>query len=199
VKKQIIFFGVDGSGKSTLIREVLSEVNSDQIGYFHLNFLHRMSPSFVNKTESDVPVIPYSMPPYGFLKGIIKEVYLICVYCLGASMFLFSKSSVIYDRFLVDIIVDPERVRLKKLYLLNHFFTLFFKKSSSCAYVFTHCPEAVLSERKSELTLEKMTELNEKYSRMSLHLNPILRVATDEPLHKSKVKVLEFVNQFGLN
>ena len=195
MKKQIIFFGVDGSGKSTLIREVFSEIDSDCVNHFHLNFLHRVSISATNKTKSNISVTPYTMPPYGFLKGLIKEVYLLCVYSLGALMFSFSNNSVIYDRFLVDIIVDPERVRLKKLYLLNHLFTLFFKNNSSYAYVFTYCPTTIMSERKSELTLEKMTELNNKYSQMALELKQVLRVATNEPLHKCKAEALKFIGE----
>ena len=102
----ICFLGPDGSGKSTIIEQLLTqELPFDEKEYFHLKPIKKSS------TENNAMVAdPHKYPPYSKMKSYVKLFYFIYQYNLGwlkNILPLKIKSSlVIFDRYFDDMLAD---------------------------------------------------------------------------------------------
>lgn len=113
----IVFLGVDGSGKTTLIdltKEWINRNNpSKPLSYFHF-----CPTSRYNKTGNAKVTNPHERPPYGILKNVIKDMYFLWNFYRGnkiAKKLVQSGNVVVVDRYYYDILIDPLRYRMVNL------------------------------------------------------------------------------------
>lgn len=107
--KFIIFLGVDGSGKSTVIRELEKLL---EISYrFHFCPIKRY-----NFDNSKINNTPHTQKVYNTALSIIKILFLIIVFNYGYIVNIKSNlllGHVIADRYFYDLLIDKQRYRIK--------------------------------------------------------------------------------------
>lgn len=171
------FVGVDGSGKSTvidkLIENVTNIVRDDRVVVYHL------FPGSIRK--NDFSVNPYSKREYSLIIGFLKEIYLLSKYWLNTFKLINTLSRtkmVIMDRLNYDIIVDPKRFRIKKLFLKE-----FFNRLIYSADVVFYCKADPLTifNRKSELSLDEIERQQLILSEFLIKNKNWIEINTNDP------------------
>jgi thymidylate kinase len=106
MKSFIVFLGVDGSGKSTLIQEIKNEIENCTV--FHFSPSHRYNTATVIKN-------PHNKNNYSITLSLIKFIFLI-VNSIYSYLFFIKNGKnnklIIGDRYFYDIAIDPRRYRL---------------------------------------------------------------------------------------
>lgn len=170
----IAFYGPDGSGKSTLIEELEKDI---QIPYFSEIKKFRLRPAIFpyigEKVLKDNKMIkggnPYIKEPYGCFASLVKIIYYSLDYIIGywvkIRILLSKECLIVFDRYFLDLIVDQRRARIRFnrrfLYLIYKFF---IPKPDFNVLLVGH--PAVLTERKRELSPERISYLIEEYLRL---------------------------------
>ncbi len=119
----IAFLGTDGSGKSTLIDNimpVLNETFHNAVYYKHLRpgWLPPLSHLSGREQKQAGPVInPHASQPSGFIGSLMRWVYYFVDYLLGYYVKIFPKKSTkacafIFDRYFYDLYIDKRRARI---------------------------------------------------------------------------------------
>lgn len=107
------FLGPDGSGKSTLIESVKRDVGPAFRGvqYFHL----RPGRFFTRKRSGGAVTDPHGMAPRSTIASWLKLALMLVDYTFGYFLSVFPKvrraSLIIFDRYIDDMLVDPQRYR----------------------------------------------------------------------------------------
>jgi thymidylate kinase len=156
----ISFLGPDGSGKSTIIDEILEKrLPFRRKDYFHLKPLKSKNEN--NTTVED----PHKYPPYSKLKSYIKLLYFIYQYNFGWLKNIVSlkiKSSlIIFDRYYDDVLVDTKRYRYGGSVMVAKFVRLFIPKPD-IYFILTTDPK-VIYERKQEVPFEELERQVKEY------------------------------------
>ncbi len=158
----VIFAGTDGSGKTTLVRELLAKIaprfRDGVVEEHHLrpgvipqisSLFHGGKPAYSIEDMSD----PHRSTPSGFVGSTLRTCYYWVDYFIGYPLRILPKRSrnslIIYDRWFYDHVVDPRRFRIQQGHPLPGFLTRFLAKPDR-VLVCTAPPEVVLS-RKQEL------------------------------------------------
>jgi thymidylate kinase len=145
----IVVCGPDGSGKTTLARELASGSAGRQILWLH----HR--PGVLPKrSASEGPVLePHRLPPYGRIASYLKLAYLFADYSLGWFLrvrpVLRRGGLLILERGWWDLSVDPRRYRLQDISRAVRFLGAFLP--SPDLVLLLEAPPDVLLARKAEL------------------------------------------------
>ena len=155
----VAFLGIDGSGKSTLLQR-LADAPPD--AFTGVSVRH-LSPLKVRRQGNSSD--PHSTPARGLATSLLKSAYWFVEYVAGyrknVAPELADGRLVLFDRYLVDALVDPRRYRygapMWVLKLVWHFvpkpdFTLFLD-----------APVEVLRARKQEVEPETMQRLRSAY------------------------------------
>ena len=161
----IIILGCDGVGKTSLIKKLFqaSKMNYPSLvrkyKYFHL------APFFYyqNKTPQTSP--PTKEPPYNSIISFIKIIYLYFVFLFGyvftTKLLLVRSTGVIIDRYFYDILVDPNRYKIKLPKTIIKFFSIIVPKPE-LAFIIT-ADYRQIYERKKEIRLDQINEIQNKY------------------------------------
>jgi len=122
--KMIVLLGTDGSGKSTILKEVLPLV---KIMTHNASVVHHLKPDLLPplgrlrgvKTETGhVCTNPHGSKPSGVIGSILRLTYLTCDYVLGywfKVRIKIAKTPIgywIFDRYAYDMLIDPKRFRI---------------------------------------------------------------------------------------
>ena len=167
----LTFTGVDGSGKSSLINKItafLNRSNTNKIRYIHL--YPKLADFYLFRPPSTNSVsnlnIPYQKPVYSTLKSSLKLLYLsFLTWIYFVFIFLVDrKSIIIFDRYLYDIIIDPERARIRFNHIVLRLF-VFFIPSFPISFFLNGSPSS-LAKRKSEQTREQIVNIYIRYNRL---------------------------------
>lgn len=108
----IAVLGPDGSGKSTLIEEIVhADLPFKETHYFHLKpILSKVNEGGNQKVDN-----PHAYPPYSKVKSFAKLIYFVYQYNLGWKRNirkLKNRSSIIiFDRYYDDLLADQKRYR----------------------------------------------------------------------------------------
>lgn len=193
----IALLGVDGSGKSSVLRR-LSE-RSDELPFRGIQVFHRR-PRLVYALPrtSGAPVDHYGKPNHGALKSMLKIAAMVLDWQLGywrnirvqtAQGFL-----VVADRHsLFDILADPRRYRYGGP---SYFVHLALRcVPSPAAIVLLDAPEDVLHARKQELSLTQITELRSKYLQLVGSRPGSYRIDVSRPLDDVVSDILDLLTE----
>lgn len=159
---QVVFLGLDGTGKSTII----SKVSRDLAPAFRNIRVHHFRPFLLEKGgNTSAPPLPHSSPCRGMVSSIGKLIWYLIDNTVGYLLLVFlpliQSTLVIFDRHYYDLIIDPKRYRyggppwLVKLIgkLIPHPDLIFLLDAS---------PQ-VINGRKQEIPIAEMVRLRKAY------------------------------------
>lgn len=161
----ISFLGPDGSGKSTVINELLNyRLPFRRKDYFHLKPIKSQNSSNDNVMVTD----PHKYPPYSKLKSYIKLFYFVYQYNLGwlknIATLIIKSSLVIFDRYFDDMLVDNRRYRYGGNLTMAKFARIFIPKPDM--YFILTADAKVIYERKQEVSFEELERQIKAYESM---------------------------------
>ena len=123
--KMMAILGTDGSGKSTIIHEIVPALNLP----FHRSVIvHHLKPDFlpplarfrgVQSKPGAVCQTPHASKPSGTIGSFLRIIYLLCDYTLGYWFRIRIKLAKlpiglwIFDRYAYDMLIDSRRFRIK--------------------------------------------------------------------------------------
>jgi len=171
--KVITISGVDGAGKSTIIRLLAQKLDKEQRKRVVV-LRHRPSVlpilSSLKYGKKKAMEIAANLPPhsgqkqsllsswmrftYYYMDYLIGQIYIYCRYVLLGT-------TVVYDRYYFDFINDPERSNLSTNRGMASFFYAFLIKPN--LNVFLYAPVEIIRERKKELSPDVISTLTNKY------------------------------------
>jgi thymidylate kinase len=112
ISQVVAFLGPDGAGKSTIldiIRVELAKRHLDcECRYFAPGYLRRYRP----KSDAQITVNPHQGVQYGFLLTLAKLFLLLFEFRMGISQLRGQSGFFLFDRYLLDVLVDPRRYRI---------------------------------------------------------------------------------------
>ncbi len=154
----VAFFGPDGSGKSTVadLIEIDLRASGKQVIRYH--WRPRVLPSLKKDYKTLSFNDPASLSQRNYLISFICYIYFFLDF-LASEFFLFKSSSkndsiIIYERYYYDVLVHPQRYRLKRIAWLGSFLARILRKPN-ISYLLIGTPEIIYA-RKPELTVEEI-------------------------------------------
>lgn len=155
----VAFLGIDGSGKSTLLQRL---VDAPPDAFTGVSVRH-LSPLRVRRQGNSTD--PHATPPRGLATSLVKSAYWLFEYVAGyrknVAPELAGGRLVLFDRYLVDALVDPRRYRYgAPMWVLRLVWRLVPKPD---LILFLDAPVDVLRTRKQEVEPETMQRLRSAY------------------------------------
>lgn len=199
----ITFSGPDGAGKSTLVDAVMDVfyslgINGSKTPHHFLTTnvpsLHKLPCSPAKHAKQDYTK-PYQAKTAGVLSSIIRTIYYYFAFFLDRIVFvkkdLRGNQIVVFDRYYIDIIADPTRIRigLKKSLIQKVFSTL---PSPDFTFVVLADKEHILS-RKNELTEDKLVELLKEYSSLPNIISNCSVLYNNSSIDEGKKMICQYV------
>jgi thymidylate kinase len=162
----ISFLGPDGSGKSTIIDELLdNQLPFLRHDYFHLKPIIKKPSSAANKVVDD----PHKFPVYSKFKSIIKILYYIGLYNTGWLLNVLplkrKSSLVIFDRYYDDMLVDYRRYRYGGSIALARIVRSIIPRPD--IYFILVADPKVIYKRKQEVTFEELQRQLKEYKNLA--------------------------------
>jgi thymidylate kinase len=169
----ITFSGVDGAGKTTILRE-FKELLEQKYGRSVIELRHR--PSILpilsavkhgkkKAEQKTMEVLPRSGANKSLISSLIRFSYYLVDYIFGQLVIYFKYSSkgkiIIYDRYYFDFINDAKRTNIRLNENFIKFFYRFVFKPDINIFLYAS-PEIILS-RKQEMDEKSIIELTDKY------------------------------------
>ncbi len=213
----VTFSGVDGAGKSTLI-ECFSNILKSKYRRDVVLLRHRPSivpilSAFRYGKEKAEKISAERLPRMGGNKSVISSLlrfaYYLFDYLIGQWIIFFKHALhgriIIYDRYYFDFICDPQRSNIKvSNWLARAFYVFIFKPDMS---FFLKAPAEVVWQRKKELDVSVINELNLKYENLFSSfssdyqkyrvLENIDKAATLEKIESAYVQIMWLVERLG--
>ncbi len=171
--KIVTFSGVDGAGKTTILRE-FTQLLEEKYGQKVVEVRHR--PSILpilsaikhGKKEAEkktMEVLPRSGGNKSKLSSYIRFFYYLTDYLFGQWVLYFRHTrkgeTIVYDRYYFDFINDPQRTNINlESGFMKFFYRFVFKPDMN---IFLYAPPEVILSRKQEMAEESIVELTGKY------------------------------------
>ncbi len=175
----VALLGPDGVGKSTLIgaMEPLLEPCFRAKAQFHFR------PHLFQRAQKAVVDQPHSMPPRGVAACWLKTCYYfgdhLAGYWFQQLPMLWKSTCIIYDRHFDDILVDPQRYRLRNCRSLALFLRYFLPRPA-LTFILDADPE-VVHRRKPELEVEEIRRQRAALLELSQKGNDYRVISANEP------------------
>lgn len=189
----ITFSGVDGAGKSTVLgdfKEVVEKKYRKSVKIIRhrpsiLPILSAMKYGKKGAEERSVSKLPRSGKNKNVISSLFRFLYYFLDYTLGQWVIFFNYTmrgtTVIYDRYYFDFMVDPKRSNIKIPKLISNLCFHLIRKPTLNVFLYAE-PEVIL-KRKQELPVEDIRELTSGY-----------RVLFDELRKKRNISYLSVEN-----
>jgi thymidylate kinase len=155
----VAFLGIDGSAKSTLLPRLADAPPEWTTGVS----VRHLSPLKVRRQGNNTD--PHSAPPRGLATSLLKSAYWLFEYLAGyrknVAPELADGRLVLFDRYLVDALIDPRRYRYgAPAWVLRLVWRLVPKPD---LIVFLDAPVEILRARKQEVNPQTMERLRALY------------------------------------
>lgn len=200
--KMIAFLGVDGAGKSTIIREispVLMQATHSPVIVHHLrpNFLPPLAALRIgakkDESASEVVQNPHASRPSGGFISVIRAFYLTANYVLGywfcLRVALARKPNfIIFDRYAYDMVVDPARFRISLPSWITSIFVSLAPKPD-VVFCLIGSPYEIAG-RKNELPVEEIARQVEVLKSMAKGISCAHIVSVDQGVASTRQQVL---------
>ena len=184
--KIIVFLGVDGSGKSTLINELLKNYKNK------FKKIHFAPDYFRNKNRQNTN--PHKQLKRSKIFSFLKIIYWFINHGIFKILNYKSKKIFIFDRYIGDLLIDPKRYRfslsdkfLEKIisYLIKPDLIVLLSGDPQKIYL-----------RKKELKLKDLILLNYKYEKFVKKFKNILILNSVKKIHHNRDILLNHLNNF---
>jgi thymidylate kinase len=181
----ITFTGVDGAGKTTILREITRRIEEDYLISVKelrhrpsvLPILSAIKYGKEKASEKTMEVLPRSGANKSTISSLLRFFYYLLDYILGQWIiyFLYTRKNVlvIYDRYYFDFIVDSRRTNI----VLNNKFVSFFYKFifKPDINIFLYAPTDVILKRKQEMDKDSIEQLTSDYLDLFLEFNTVYK------------------------
>lgn len=161
----VVFLGVDGSGKST----VLAEIQKRLAPAFRRTKRYHLRPFWGYQTQEGAPVInPHGQDVRGAFSSLIKIVWWWLDYTLGYLKEVFPKllcsTLVLFDRYYYDLAVDARRYRYAGPTWLIRIVGKMIPAPD--IVILLDAPECVIHDRKQEVSVEETARQRGEYLKL---------------------------------
>lgn len=206
------FFAVeapDGTGKTTFLDQLIEDLRVLYVSDERRFNIHHFRPSFlpnlgaagekagVMKQDKDF-TNPHRAKPVGPIQSFLRMGYYWMDYLFGMPILLRKESQygqyTIFDRYIYDFLVDPERTRIKLPYWLRKCFTKLVVEPQ-IVFVLQTTPE-VIYKRKQELTFEEIEKQLKDFKRLATNSRFVILDAGKTPKEISRDAIKVIVNKF---
>ena len=171
----VVFLGVDGSGKSTLINSIFKK-NRDKFKKIHFN------PDYFRKKKEQI-INPHLKKKRGRIFSLLKIIYWVINNQIFRILNYNSKKIYFFDRYIYDVIIDPLRYRFS---LPNKLIKLIIKFINK------------IYSRNKELKLSDMIRLNKKYIKFIRQFDQKIVLNCQDKIDLNKNKVLNNIKKLFL-
>lgn len=185
--------GVDGSGKSTIINQLVDKLSPkyDESAFKKILLYHLFNP----KNNKSKNITPYNKQPYGIFLSFIKIIYL---YIRFIHMYYFSilpnkikGQLIIVDRNHYDVMIDPIRYRVGRFNVFLQFIFKFIPKPDFT--IFLNVKPDLLFKRKKELKINQIKSLVKKYNSYTNKMHNIKKINNNINYDFSINKILDLI------
>jgi len=151
--RTVVFLGPDGAGKTTLLTLVKSELAARGVDFAHYYF----SPGYLKRYRSSGTPKTTNNPHEGrqYSAGLVslKILLMLFEFNMGLPRVKRRNDLVLFDRFILDLLVDPRRYRMNRV---RWWMRALLKLSPRVDLgVIIVAPPDVIQERKQEVTREE--------------------------------------------
>jgi thymidylate kinase len=193
------FLGPDGSGKSSVIARVTTELGNAfrRVEYQHL----RPRPSDVEPLSSPPTVDPHAQAPRGLAGSLLKLTHFWSGYLTGSLRWtyprLVSSTLVIFDRYYYDLLADPRRYRYGAPLSIARWLGRLVPRP---ALIFIlDAPAEVIQSRKREVSIDESRRQRQAYLDLGASLGSAHVIDASRPLEKVVGDVVSIVlNQLAI-
>ena len=181
----ITFTGVDGAGKTTILRELTKKIEEDYLISVKelrhrpsvLPILSAIKYGKKNASEKTLEVLPRSGTNKSKISSLLRFFYYLMDYILGQWIIYFKYTRknvlVIYDRYYFDFIVDSRRTNID---LNNKFISFFYKFIfKPDLNIFFYAPTDIILKRKQEMDKDSIEQLTNDYLDLFLEFNAVYK------------------------
>ena len=187
----ISFMGVDGSGKSTLIKEIQKKLKSKiEIKYLHLR------PYLFLTDKRTVIKNPHNKKKLNLV--LISFIRIILWFFIYKIFFYFnlnkSKKLIIFDRYAHDILIDPIRYRINLPKLIIKKILFFFPNPD--LWIILKVKPRKAYERKKEISLKETEKQSIQYMEFAKNQKNSIIIDTNNSVNKSTSILLKHLNKF---
>lgn len=197
----IAFSGPDGAGKSTLVQpfiDFLYDLGLSQTNKPHhfltknIPSLHKL-PGAPKKYAKQDYTKPYEAKETGMLSSILRTVYYYIAFLADRWFYInkmmHSNQVVIFDRYYLDLVADPKRIRISlNKGLVARLFNVLPKPNYS---IIVLADKDQILERKDELTEKKLKELLISYSELPRKFKKSEIIYNKGTLKEGKIKIFK--------
>jgi thymidylate kinase len=198
----ITFSGVDGAGKTTILREftgILETKYNKKVKELRhrpslLPILSTIKHGRKQAEQKTMEVLPRTGGNKSKISSYIRFFYYLMDYVLGQWIIYFKYTRrgfiVIYDRYYFDFINDPQRTNINlDSSFIKFFYRLVFKPQLN---IFLYAPPEIILSRKQEMDEKSIINLTEKYLNLFSNLsgNSVNKYCCIENIRKDKTMAI---------
>src|SRR5210317_59676 len=189
----VSFMGVDGSGKSTLIKLLTKKLKNKfrKIKYIHLR------PYLILLDKSVVKSNPHnSNVTWPILFNFVRILYWLIIYRFY--FYLFANNSrqlIIFDRYAHDLMIDPIRYKFNLPNRITKFILNLFPNPTH--WIVLNAPIKVLEKRKKELPTRELKKQIRSYLNFAKKRKNSIVVNTSNSIQSSLSLVIKKINSFN--
>lgn len=161
----IVFMGIDGSGKSSVLEKVLKDLApiGRNIARYHFR------PGLGQSSPGQINTNPHKQTHRSVLASSIKLIYYLFDYILGYILRIFPQlvrsTFIAFDRHYIDLLVDPKRYRYGGPTWLAIMIGKLIPQPD--LFIYLDLPAETAIARKPEITLEDARLLRNKYIQLA--------------------------------
>lgn len=145
----VVFLGPDGAGKSTLINAVQEQLKRRDQDFKTVYFAPGLFKRYRPKGDSSITIDPHNAPQNSQIKNIARMLVFLTEFLVGMPRILKTNPLVLFDRHLIDILVDPKRYRMTPTYWWTRILLRFIPQPEKLVVI--TAPAEIIQSRKQEV------------------------------------------------